>query len=59
MGFIQIIEFTTSDLDAVRQIDADWEKATEGTRTARRQIVTHDRSNPDRYMSLVFFRLMA
>ncbi len=55
MGFVQIIEFTTSDFDAVRQIDADWEKATEGKRTARRQIVTQDRNNRDRYMALVFF----
>ncbi len=55
MGFVQIIEFTTSDFDAVRQVDADWEKATEGKRTARRQIVTRDRNNPDHYMALVFF----
>ena len=55
MAFIQIVEFTTADIDAVRQIDGEWEKATEGKRTARRQIITRDRNHPDRYRVLVFF----
>jgi len=55
MAFIQIVEFTTSDFDAVQKIDEEWQKATEGKRTARRQIVTRDRNNPDRYLALVFF----
>lgn len=55
MSFVQIIEFTTDDIDAVRQIDEQWKKATEGKRTARRQIVTRDRNDPDRYRVLVFF----
>ncbi len=55
MAFIQIIEFTTSDIDAVQAIDEEWLKATEGKRTARREILTRDRNNPDRYFSLVFF----
>lgn len=55
MGFVQIIEFTTSDIDAVRNLDGEWEKATEGKRTARRQLLTRDRNNPDRYLALVFF----
>jgi len=54
-GFVQIIEFTTSDIDAVRKIDEEWTKATEGKRTARRQIVTRDRNQPDRYLALIFF----
>ncbi len=54
-GFVQIIEFTTADIDAVRKIDEEWTKATEGKRTARRQIVTRDRNQPDRYLALVFF----
>jgi hypothetical protein len=54
-GFVQIIEFTTDDIDAVRKIDEEWGKATEGKRTARRQIVTRDRNQPDRYLALVFF----
>lgn len=55
MSFIQIIEFNTSDIDAVRSIDKEWGAATEGKRSARRQIVTRDRNNPDRYLALVFF----
>ena len=55
MPFIQIVDFTTSDIDAVMEIDAAWEKATAGKRTARRQIVTRDRNNPDHHMVLVFF----
>jgi hypothetical protein len=54
-GFVQIIEFTTADIDAVRQVDEEWMKATEGKRTARRQIVTRDRNQPDRYLALIFF----
>jgi hypothetical protein len=55
MGFVQIVEFTTPDLDAVRQMDAKWQEATDGKRTARRQIVTRDRNNLKRYLVLVFF----
>jgi len=55
MGFIQIVEFTTNDFDAVRAIDDAWVSATKGRRTARRQIVTRDRNRPDRYLAFVFF----
>jgi hypothetical protein len=54
-AFVQIIEFRTDNIDAVRKIDEEWEQATEGKRTARRQIVTRDRNQPDRYLALVFF----
>jgi hypothetical protein len=55
MEFIQIIEFKTDDIDAVQAIDQEWFEVTEGKRTARRQIVTRDRNNPDRYLAVVFF----
>ncbi len=55
MAFIQIVEFTTDDHNAVRAIDEGWMAATEGKRTARRQIVGRDRNNPDRYLAIVFF----
>ena len=55
MGFIQIVEYTTDDHDAVRRIDDQWVTATEGKRTARRQIVGRDRNHPDRYLAIVFF----
>ena len=55
MEFIQIIEVRTSDLDAIRALDEQWEKATEGRRTARRSIVTRDRNDPDQVRVIVFF----
>jgi quinol monooxygenase YgiN len=55
MAFIQIVEARTSDIDAMRAIDAEWEKATEGKRTARRSILTQDRHDPSRYLIIVFF----
>ena len=55
MAFIQIVEFTTDNIDAVRQIDQKWQAATEGKRTARRQIITRDRNQPNRYRAFIFF----
>jgi hypothetical protein len=55
MEFIQVIEMRTADIDKIRAIDEEWEKATEGKRTARRSIVTQDRNDPDHYFALVFF----
>jgi quinol monooxygenase YgiN len=55
MGFVQVVEFTTPHLDAVQEIDSKWAEATKGKRTARRQIVTRDRNNPERYLAFVFF----
>jgi len=55
MAFIQIIDFTTDDIDAVLEVDKAWEAATEGKRTARRQILTRDRSDSSHYQVLVFF----
>ena len=39
MSFVQVFEFRTSDLDAVRQADAEWRQGTEGKRTVRREIL--------------------
>lgn len=55
MAFIQIIEFKTSKVDEVREIDREWEKATEGKRTVRRSIVVQDRNDPTHHMVLAFF----
>ena len=55
MAFVQLIEFTTSDYDKVKALDDEWERATEGVRTARRSLVTRDRNNPDRHVVIVFF----
>src|ERR1700693_2192105 len=54
-GFIQIMEFTTSDIDAVLKINDECVKATEGRRTSPHHIVTRDRNNAGRYKVIVFF----
>lgn len=54
-GFIQIIEVRTTKLDELLELQRRWEKATEGKRTLRRQILTRDRSDPTRYRVLAFF----
>lgn len=55
MAFVQIIEFRTSQMEEARRIDEEWRRATEGKRTARREVVARDRSDPSRYFALVFF----
>jgi hypothetical protein len=55
MAFMQIIDFRTSNIDAVKQVDDEWAAATEGKRTVRREIVARDRNDPSRYMVIVFF----
>jgi hypothetical protein len=55
MAFIQIIEFRTSNVDAMQEVSNRWEAATTGKRTAGRRIVCRDRGGGDRYFSIVFF----
>ncbi len=55
MSFVQVFEFGTSNLDAVRQADEEWRRATEGKRTVRREILAADRNQPGRYFAIVFF----
>ena len=43
MAFVQIIDFRTSDIDGIKKSGEEWEAATEGKRTVRRQIVGRDR----------------
>jgi hypothetical protein len=55
MTFAQIIEFKSADIEGIRKADEDWIQATEGKRTARRQLLARDRDDPERYFMLVFF----
>lgn len=55
MTFVQLVEFTTSHLDRVRELEEKWEKTTAGKRTARRQILTTDRDDPRHAVAVVFF----
>jgi quinol monooxygenase YgiN len=55
MAFVQIIEFKSSDIEGIRKAGEDWERKTEGKRTARRQLLARDRTDPGRYFMIVFF----
>ena len=55
MAFVQIIEFHTADIEELRQINEEWRQATEGKRTARRELLARDHSDPSRYFAVVFF----
>jgi hypothetical protein len=55
MEFVQLIEFNTSHMSEIQELDREWEKATEGKRTARRSVITRDRNDPNRHVVIVFF----
>ena len=55
MGFVQIIDFRTSNIAAIQEVGKQWETATAGKRKARRTILCADRDNPGRYLNVVFF----
>jgi hypothetical protein len=55
MGFIQIIDATTSNYDELAKLEKEWEAATEGARTTTRRILARDRDNPNHYLNIVFF----
>lgn len=55
MSFVQVMEITADDIDLVRNLGDQWKTATTGKRTARRQIITRDRNDPDHYRIVVFF----
>jgi hypothetical protein len=55
MKFVQIIEYNTKDIDAVRKLDDEWMAATEGKRPAGRGLSCADRDNPGRYFAIVEF----
>src|SRR5690348_7009997 len=55
MSFVQIIEFSTSQLDAVTALMDEWMEATDGKRSAHRSLVTKDRDREDTYVQMVEF----
>jgi hypothetical protein len=55
MGFIQVIDFRTSDIEGLKKADEEWRAATEGKRTLRSEIMTRDRNDPSHYVLLAFF----
>jgi quinol monooxygenase YgiN len=55
MPFIQIIEITTTRIDAVYELVNQWVAQTEATRTALRATLTEDRDRPGTYLQMVEF----
>jgi hypothetical protein len=55
MSFVQIIQFETTRIDEIRKLDEEWYAKTAGRRTVRRELLTRDRANPDRYTAIVEF----
>lgn len=55
MAFVQIIEFTTTRLDEVEALSAEWQAQTEGRRTAQQGTLTLDRDRPNTYLQIVEF----
>jgi quinol monooxygenase YgiN len=55
MRFVQIIEFKTSDIDAVDRVLDEFLAKTQGVRTATRAMVAQDRDNKGTYLNIVEF----
>ncbi len=55
MGFVQIIEFETDNIDGVRSVGQEWEAASTGKRSASRRILAEDHDRPGTYLMLVEF----
>jgi hypothetical protein len=55
MKFVQTIEFTTSRMDEMDKVEAEWRAATEGRRTVVRDMKTRDRDKPNAYVLIVEF----
>ena len=55
MKFVQLIEMRTNRVEEIRQLEDEWEQATEGQRTLRKAIVGRDRNDPDRHIVIAFF----
>ena len=56
MSFIQFIEFRPGkNLAEMQKLMEEWEKATEGKRTAQRAYLTQDRNDPGTYVQVVVF----
>jgi 6-phosphogluconate dehydrogenase len=48
MSFVQMFQFTTSDVEGIRRVDEEWRKV-------RREVIAADRNQPGRYFAIVFF----
>jgi hypothetical protein len=55
MKFLQIIELTTSNVEEMDKLEAEWQQATEGKRTLVKEYKTRDRDRPNTYLLLAEF----
>lgn len=54
-GFVQIIEVVTTRVAEIEQLISDWQRQTEGRRSAQRGTFTRDRDRDDTYIQIVEF----
>ena len=55
MGFVQIIEFRTSNFEEMQRVGDEWEAAAGADSKAVRRVLCQDRDDPGRYVNVVFF----
>ena len=55
MGFIQVIEFDSDNIDEMRKIGDEWEAAAAGSSKAVKRVMCEDRDRPGHYVNIVFF----
>ena len=55
MSFIQTMEFTTEDKDKMLEVGNRWANDAINSGTAKKGILSEDRSNPGHYVWTVFF----
>jgi quinol monooxygenase YgiN len=55
MRFVQIIKLSTDRADEIEALHDEWRAATEGQRTALRQLVCEDRDHPGDFYVIVEF----
>jgi quinol monooxygenase YgiN len=56
MGFIQLVEFSTTRIDEVRKLSEKYQADTQGKRKVLRGTLCVDRNTPDRYVVVAEFR---
>lgn len=55
MGFIQFVEFTTSNIDQMRALGQKYQDDTQGKRAGSKGILCADRDTPGRYVVVAQF----
>ena len=54
-GFVQIIQYRTSNFDEMQNLVDNYRAETAGRRTAGRAMICSDRDNPGQFMTIVQF----